>query len=68
MKLEIPPFFNGKNLFVQVIFLLLFILGGASIFSAFGVLTGLAFFPASTSLHEPVYTNRPHHTPVQETC
>lgn len=49
MKLEIPPFFNGKNLFVQIIFLLLFILGGASIFSAFGALTGLAFFPTGST-------------------
>lgn len=49
MKLEIPPFFNGKNLFVQCIFLLLFILGGASIFSAFGALTGLAFFSADST-------------------
>lgn len=49
MKLEIPPFFKGKNLFVQIIFLLLFILGGASIFSAFGALTGMMFFPASST-------------------
>lgn len=40
MIVNYPPFFQGKSYFVQFLFLMIFVIGGASIFSAFGLLFG----------------------------
>lgn len=52
------PFFENKNLFVQILFLLLFMLGGILIFSALGQLVCLLSFPGSNmgeAINSPGY-------------
>lgn len=54
----IRPFFEGKNRFVQILFLLLFMLGGALIFNALGQLIVLIAYPDSNlneALNSPGY-------------